>query len=104
MKKHNNKQQNYSNLAPLPPTHETKMAPYYYSHNISSSPLTADHARIGFDHVLYGDGARVLRRHHVDHLAQHVLEVYRLLALMKRREGGRSSGGGVTILYKSKRR
>ena len=46
--------------------------------------LTADHSFVGFDHVLDGDALGVLGVHHVDHLAQHVLELNALLALKKR--------------------
>ena len=45
---------------------------------------TADHSFVGFDHVLNGDALGVLGVHHVDHLAQHVLELNALLALKKR--------------------
>ena len=65
------------------------------------STLTADHALVGFDHVLDGDALRVLGVHHVDHLAQHVLELDRLLAL---RQDGSGACGGEEIRTRREKR
>jgi hypothetical protein len=64
----------------MPPA--TQLKRHVPSINKNTTLRTAYHALVGLDHVFDGDGQRVLGCHHVDHLAQHVLELDGLLSLV----------------------